>query len=127
LEPIIIEVRCNLQENDPRWNDIDTLSLEIGYPSREGRTLWKRIGWLRDQLMPIGKTFSPALWNRVRNRHTLVFDFLPVPQKSSLEPERKYFLRKHITTTDGKSRVSRQSHHQGDFSDDFFTIEPQYP
>ncbi len=50
-------------------------------------TIWKHIGWLREQILPAGRSFAHALWKPAMTDHVLVFDFLPVPNPGSPEPE----------------------------------------
>ena len=127
MEPVIIEVSCNLSNENPLWKEIDVISLEVGYPGRNGRTLWKQIGWLRDQVVPFGKTFAHALWNQRKNEHIMVFDFLPVIEPKKQETERAYFIKKCITTPDGRTRTSKSRLVRGDFSDDHFSLKADYP
>ncbi len=127
MEPLIIEIGCALSPQDPRWNEIETLSVEIGYPNKEGKTHWKHIGWLRDALTPLRKTFSHALWSKSQNRHKLLFDFLPIARRNTAEPQTEYLLRKRVTTPDGRSRTSRPTRHNGNFTDDFVHIKIHVP
>ncbi len=127
MEPLLIEVSCNLSQDDPKWEQISSLTLEIGYRGLNGKTIWKQIGWLREQLLPVGRTFAHALWKPEMSEHVLVFDFLPVPQPGSIEPEQTYRLRKRINRPDGQSRTARSGVLKGDYSDEHFTLHPVYP
>jgi len=127
MEPLLIEVSCNLSQNDPKWEEISSLSLEVGYRGLNGKTIWKHIGWLREQLVPTGRNFAHALWKPAMTDHVLVFDFLPVPHLGSPEPEQSYRLRKRIVGPDGKSRTARSGLLKGDFTDEHFTLHPVYP
>ncbi|MFN0215339.1 MAG: hypothetical protein ACKVT2_13870 [Saprospiraceae bacterium] len=127
MEPLLIEVSCNLNQNDPKWEQISSISLEIGYRGLNGKTIWKHIGWLRDRLLPTGRTFAHALWKPAMSDHVLVFDFLPVPQSGSLVPEQTYRLRKRIIDPNGLSRTARTGLLKGDYTDEHFTLHPMYP
>ena len=112
MEPVLIEASCKLRPEDPKWKDISSVSLEIGYPGRSGQTLWKHIGWLNDQSAPAGRAFAHALWNQELTHHVLLFDFLPVFEPKNNELEQTYRIRKNITRNDGrllstKSRILR--------------------
>lgn len=127
MDPILIEVSCNLQPSDPKWQQISSLSLEIGYKGLNGKTIWKQIGWLREKLLPAGKNFAHALWRPAMTDHVLVFDFLPVRVPGSHQAEQGYRLRKKITTQEGKSQTSRTGLISGDYADEHFTLHPMYP
>lgn len=127
MEPLLIEVSCNLSHNDPKWEQISSLSLEVGYRGLNGKTIWKHIGWLREKLLPVGRTFAHALWKPAMTDHVLVFDFLPVPHPGSPEPEQTYRLRKRIIGPDGQSRTARTGLLKGDYADEHFTLHPVYP
>jgi len=127
MTPFIIEVRCNLTPESPQWKDINTLTLEIGYPGRGGQTLWKRIGWLRDHLMPAGKSIAHALWNQTSAGLVLIFDFLPVMRTDSTGLDKTYLVRKKIRTVKGRSRSTQTEVLQGDYKDEHFTLMPNYP
>jgi hypothetical protein len=127
MEPLLIEVSCNLSPNDPKWEQISSLSLEVGYRGLNGKTIWKHIGWLREQMLPAGRTFAHALWKPSMAEHVLVFDFLPVPHPGSPDPEQNYRLRKKIIDADGQSRTARTGHLKGDYTDEHFTLHPVYP
>lgn len=127
MEPLLIEVSCNLPPDDPRWEHISSLSLELGYRGLNGKTIWKHIGWLREQLLPSGRSFAHALWKSTMADHVLVFDFLPVPYPGSAKPEQNYRLRKRITTPDGQQKTVRSGLLIGDYSDEHFSLHPVYP
>jgi hypothetical protein len=127
MEPLLIEVSCNLRPDDPKWEQISSLSLEVGYRGLNGKTIWKHIGWLREQLLPTGRTFVHALWKPAMADHVLVFDFLPVPFPGSPDPEQTYRLRKRITHPDGQSQTAKTGPLRGDYCDEHFTLHPVYP
>ncbi|MCW5923948.1 MAG: hypothetical protein KIS77_16520 [Saprospiraceae bacterium] len=127
MRPLFFEVRCNLSQESPLWNDIHSLSLEVGYPGRGGQMLWKRIGWLNDQLLPAGKGIAHAVWNRASTSLILIFDFLPVMLPDSAVLDKTYRIRKKIKTAAGRSRVSHSGILQGEYRDEHFTLSPQYP
>lgn len=127
MEPLLIEVSCNLGKNDPKWEGISSLSMEVGYRGLNGKTIWKHIGWLRERLIPTGRTFAHALWKPAMTDHVLVFDFLPVPHPGSTEAEQTYKLRKRITSPDGQSKTARTGLLKGDYTDEHFTLHPVYP
>lgn len=127
MEPLLIEVCCNLNQNDPNWKGISSISLEIGYKGLHGKTIWKHIGWLREQIAPSGKTFAHALWKPAMTGHTLVFDFLPVPPVGNKCPELNYRLKKRIIRLDGQTKTARTGLLRGDYQDEHFTLHPVYP
>lgn len=127
MTPFVIEVRCNLTPESPQWQDINSLTLEIGYPGRGGQVLWKHIGWLRDHLLPAGKNIAHALWNQTSSSLVLIFDFLPVTLPNSTGLDKTYRIRKKIKTANGRSRTSKSGALQGDYRDEHFTLSPRYP
>lgn len=127
MTPIIFEVRCNLSPESPLWDDINTLTLEIGYPGRGGQILWKQIGWLRDQVLPAGKGIAHALWDQTTAGLVLLFDFLPVLRPNTIEPERTYRFRKSIRMPNGRLRTQKSGILQGEHRDEHFTFSPRYP
>lgn len=127
MEPLLIEVSCNLRPNDPKWEQISSIALEIGYRGINGKTIWKHIGWLRDRIVPAGRTFAHALWKPSLTDHVLVFDFLPVQTPGSQEAEQTYKLRKRIISPEGQSKTARTGRIKGDYIDEHFTLHPVYP
>lgn len=127
MKPVEIEVRCNLTPESPHWEDINSLTLEIGYPGRGGQILWKHIGWLRNQMLPAGKGIAHALWNKTTAGLVLIFDFLPVSQPNTAETEKTYLVRKSIKAANGRSRTSQSRPLQGEYRDEYFTLSPCYP
>lgn len=127
MDPVLIEVRCLLNEAATEWEYISNISLQIGYPGRGGNTLWKHIGWLRDRLLPIGNAFAQAEWSKEMVDHVLVFDFLPVVPPNQFEPERSYRIRKNITDANGRTRRRRSGILEGDFSDEHIRLHAIYP
>jgi hypothetical protein len=127
MNPVIFEVRCNLTPESPLWKEINSLALEIGYPGRGGQILWKHIGWLRDQLLPAGKSVAHALWNQATAGLVLIFDFLPVTLPDSNEPDKTYRIRKKIEVASGRSRTLQSKILTGEYKDEHFTLSPKYP
>jgi hypothetical protein len=127
MTPLVFEVRCNLTSESPLWQDINTLTLEIGYPGRGGQILWKQIGWLRDHLLPAGKGIAHALWNQATAGLVLIFDFLPVMLPDTPSLDKTYRIRKQIKPVNGRSRTSKSKMLQGDYRDEHFTLSPRYP
>jgi hypothetical protein len=127
MDPVIIEVRCNWGQDDPRWQETSTLSLEIGYPTLGGKMLWKNIGWLREQWGATGRSFAHALWKPKMAGQVLLFDFLPLVLPQAAEPEKNYRIRKRITDAEGRLRTSKSALLRGDYADEHFSLHPQYP
>jgi hypothetical protein len=127
MNPVLIEVHCNLPADDPNWKEIEGLQLEIGYPGRGGQTLWKHIGWLRDQMTPAGRQFAQAIWSQEMTNHVLVFDFLPVITSQGKGPEKSYRIRKSVTTASGRSKKIGTRLLKGDYHDEHFAFHPIYP
>lgn len=127
MKPVEIEVRCNLTSESPHWNQINSLTLQIGYPGRGGQILWKHIGWLRDQMLPAGKGIAHALWNKTTAGLVLIFDFLPVWKPNTAEPEKTYLIRKSVRAANGRLRTSKSRPVEGEYKDEHFTLLPQYP
>ena len=127
MAPLEIEVHCNLTPESPQWNNIDALTLEVGYPGRRGQTLWKKIGWLRDQLLPAGRNIAHALWSRTSAGLVLRFDFLPVMLPGRVELIKSYRIRKKVKTAAGRSRTSQSGMLEGTYKDEHFTLLPVYP
>ncbi|MBL7828883.1 MAG: hypothetical protein JNJ57_19770 [Saprospiraceae bacterium] len=127
MDPFLIEVRCNLPQDAPEWQQIESLTLEIGYPGIGGKTIWKSIGWLQDKTIPIGRSFAHALWKPNLAAQVLVFDFLPMFIGGTNETEKRYRVRELISTTDGRRKTAKTGLLRGVYSDEFFTLQPQYP
>jgi hypothetical protein len=127
MTPLTIEVHCNLSPESPQWEDIDALTLEVGYPGRRGQTLWKKIGWLRSQLLPAGRNIAHALWNRTTTGLILTFDFLPVMLPGRVGMDKNYRIRKKITIAGGRSRTLQSGMLEGTYKDEHFTLLPVYP
>ena len=127
MTSLVFEVRCNLTSESPLWQDINSLTLEIGYPGRGGQILWKQIGWLRDHLLPAGKSIAHALWNQTSAGLVLIFDFLPVMLPDSAGFDKTYRIRKKIKAANGRSRTSKSGVLEGEYQDEYFTLSPQYP
>lgn len=127
MEPLLIEVSCNLSPNDPKWEELSSLAVEVGYRGFNGKTIWKQIGWIREQLMPPGRSFAHAIWKPMMTGHVLVFDFLTVPLPGSKLQEQTYRIRKRIIKVDGQRQTARSGPIKGDFSDEYFSVHPIYP
>ena len=127
IGPVIIEVRCRLECESPEWEEIDDLSLEVGYRAKSGKTLWKNIGWLRDRIEPVGKNFAHALWRSKSTDQVLAFDFIPTDDPKSQSTDRTYFIRKVVTAVNGRRRTSKPQMLRGDYEDNFFEVTPTYP
>ncbi len=127
MDPFLIEVHCNLKPDDPQWQQIESLKIEVGYPGLGGKMIWKGIGWLQQKSVPIGRTFAHALWNSKMAAHVMVFDFLPVFIGSTNETNKHYRIRESITTADGRQRISKTGPLRGEYIDEYFTLQPQYP
>lgn len=127
MDPFLIEVRCNLSPEDPQWDSIESLKLEVGYPGIGGKIIWKSIGWLQGKTAPIGRSFAHALWKPKMAAHVIVFDFLPVFVGTTNETEKNYRIRESVTTIDGRNKTSRSGPVRGQYIDEYFTLYPQYP
>ncbi|HMX38743.1 MAG TPA: hypothetical protein PKD78_00385, partial [Saprospiraceae bacterium] len=127
IGPVIIEVRCRLERESPEWEHIDDVSLEVGYRTQSGKTLWKNIGWLREKLEPLGRNCAHALWKRKSTDQVLSFDFIPVEEERTQHTDRTYFIRRVVTAADGRRRTSRPQTLSGDYEDEFFQVNPTYP
>ena len=127
MDPFLIEARCNLRPNDPQWELIESIKLEIGYPGLKGRTIWKSIGWLQEKGIPISRLFSHALWKSTQAANVIVFDFLPVFVGNTQETNKKYRIRKLITTSDGNQYIDKTDPLTGMYTDEYFTLKPRYP
>lgn len=127
MDPFLIEAHCNLAPDDPHWEQIESLKLEVGYPGLGGKTIWKSIGWLKEKTLPIGRSFAHALWKPKTTAHVMVFDFLPVLIGNTNETNKHYRIRESITLVDGRQKTSRTGPLRGEYSDEYFTLHPQYP
>lgn len=126
IGPVIIEVRCRLEQDAREWEEIEDLSVEVGYPAKNGKLLWKEIGWLREQSAHFGQSFSHALWRRQNNEKVLEFDFLPLQADKNEASKQTYFIRKVITKLNGKRKTWTSKKLKGDFSDDHIEIHPKW-
>ncbi|MBK8193364.1 MAG: hypothetical protein IPK76_09175 [Lewinellaceae bacterium] len=127
MTPVMIEVRCNLTPESPQWQHIINLRIEVGYPGRNGAVLWKHIGWLKDHLMPTGKSIAPAIWERASSELILFFDFLPVLRANHIDPIKNYRIRKRIVAANGRLRTIKSRLLSGDYNDEHFSLVPRYP
>jgi hypothetical protein len=128
MEPVIVEVSCNLDKDHPKWNEIESVYIEIGYPSIQRKTTtWKHTGWLKDIAIPFSKLFSHALWSQRFPNHTLSIDFYPVMQEGSGELVDQFYLKRHILDRNGHTTSSKSMLVRGDFSDEMFTLKAIFP
>lgn len=127
MDPFLIEARCNLSPDDPQWEQIESIQLEVGYPGLGGKTIWKSIGWLQEKTSPIGRSFAHALWKPKMTAHAIVFDFLPVFIGTTNETEKNYRIKASVITVDGRQKTSKSGPVRGQYIDDFFTLHPRYP
>lgn len=127
MTPLLIQVQCNLASDNPQWNEINDIRLEVGYPGRSGKILWKHIAWLNDNLFPAGKGIAHAIWNQATAGLVLIFDFLPVLETRSDEVNKTYRFRKSIMAANGQMHSSKSRILKGDYRDEHITLSPQYP
>ena len=127
MDPFLIEVSCNIGPDDPQWQQIESIRLEIGYPGLGGKTIWKSIGWIQEKAMPVKRSFSHALWKPQMAMQVMLFDFLPAFIGDTNETHKDYRLKASITTTDGRQKTSRTGPLRGAYTDEYFTLQPQYP
>lgn len=122
-----IEIHCLLKADDVRWETIESLSLEIGYPTGNGQTHWKHIGWVQEPLHSTVKSFSHALWSRQSAGHTIVIDFMPVTKPHSGALEKTYCYRTHKMGAKGKMLSTKIKIVEGFHTSLFFSFKPCYP
>ncbi len=127
MEPLTIEVRCLLNPNDLRWNNIETITLEIGYPGLSGQILWKHIAWIQEPSAGFVRTFAHAIWARQTADSVLVFEFMPVLPAETGRLEKKYCYRVHQLEPDGYLRRSPVQSADGAHQNDLFLFTPCYP
>lgn len=129
LDPVLIEVHCLLGPEDPRWEDLLEVSIEIGYPGRDGKILWKRVGWIKDKTSGLENAFAHAQWSAEDADQVLEFDFLPVINRETREQvEKSYLVRKRLRRVDGRwQTVKTVEVSEGVYSDDYFEFIPTYP
>ena len=126
MDPLLIEVHCILGQDSPQWESVSTMTIEIGYPGRNGQTLWKHIGWLKDRLSITGRDFVQALWNHNVTDRVLVFDFLPVLKTNTQKTETAYRIRKTILSPNGRHQTSTRVL-RGNYQDEHFNLVIKYP
>ena len=119
-----IEVHCLLKADDVRWETMESLTLEIGYPGLNGQTHWKHIGWVQEPQNSSAKSFTHALWSRQTAGQTIVIDFLPPPTGAL---EKTYCYRTHTMGIDGKTQSTKVKIVEGFHTDLFFSFKPCYP
>lgn len=127
MDPVLFEAACVLKPEDPQWQQITSLALEIGYPGKNGPILWKHIGWLKEQTPANGRTFSHALWSPDEAQNIVVLDFIPVIEPESTFIEETYRIRKNIFHTDGRQQTIQSGLMRGDYTDDMITLKAHYP
>ena len=126
MDPLLIEVHCTLGKEDPKWTSVTTMTIEIGYPGRNGQTLWKHIGWLKDRASTTGRDFVQALWESSISDRVLIFDFLPVLRTNSQKTETAYRLRKTLLSDNGRQQSSTRLL-RGNYQDEHFNLVITYP
>ncbi len=126
MNPLLIEVHCTLGKGDPKWTSVTSMTIEIGYPGRNGLTLWKHIGWLKDRASMTGRDFVQALWNSSITDRVLVFDFLPVLRTKSQKTETAYRIRKTLVSDNGRQQSSTRLL-RGNYQDEHFNLVITYP
>jgi hypothetical protein len=126
MDTLLIEVHCTLGQDSPQWESVSTMTIEIGYPGRNGQTLWKHIGWLKDRLSITGRDFVQALWNSSVTDRVLVFDFLPVLRTNTQKTVTEYRIRKTLLTANGRQQTSTRVLH-GNYQDEHFTLVTSFP
>jgi hypothetical protein len=125
---ICFEACCALKENDPLWNNLRNISIEIGYPGIKGTILWKRIGWLQTGSGAFNRTIAHALWDRTTAAQVLLFDFQPVLMTGAGNLEKSYRLRKTIIRSDGHTLSQREVRiKEGRYADEYFVLQVDYP
>ena len=127
METLLIEVHCLLRADDVRWEKMDSLLLEIGYPGRNGQTHWKHTGWVREQHPGLAKSFAHTLWKRETSAAVLVVEFSPQYQPESGALEKSYRFRTHFTGIDGKTHTQKIQIAEGPFTNPFLSFITQYP
>ena len=128
METLLIEVHCLLRPDDARWDTIESLMLEVGYPGRNGPVHWKHTGWLREPPNPgLAKSFAHALWKRETADAVLVFEFAPQYQQPSGTLEKQYRLRMHCTEINGKTHIQKLQSSEGPVTHSFFSVAVRYP
>lgn len=123
----MIEVRCLLRADDVRWETTESLMLEIGYPGRNGPTLWKHTARVSEQQPGWAKTFVHALWQRETAALMLIFEFLPAWSPGARSAEQAFCYRVHATATDGRVHAHKMKMVEGPYTDLFFAFQPRYP
>jgi hypothetical protein len=120
---IRIEVHCLLSPEDPRWKEMNSVALEIGYPGRRGDTLWKHIGWIQQTSPAANKQFAHALWSRDNSQQILEFDFLPAYQENTHAINLTYCIKKQVFQANGRTKHLKPKILKGNFQDDIFSLK----
>jgi len=123
MEPVLIEVKCKLRSEEPLWENIRSISVEVGYPGEGGQIRWKQTGWLKDQYHTEGKLFTHALWSQENWEQIVVFDFQPVINPESGALELAYRIRQTITQTNGRQKTFESKRLTGNYSDDYCAFQ----
>lgn len=124
---LTIEVHCLLPPDDARWDSLECLTLEIGYPGLNGRTHWKHIGRVQETLPGLTKSFCHALWSQNAANHTIIFDFPQQFSPQSGVPVKSYCYRTRLMGMDGKMRTTKMKIVEGLHTNLFFSFKPCYP
>lgn len=127
METLTIEVHCLLPSDDARWDTMETLTIEVGYPGLNGQTHWKHIGWAPEKQPGLTKSFCHAQWSQHAANHAIVFDFPPRIDPQSGAPEKSYCYRTRLMGTDGKIQTTKMKIVEGFHTNLFFSFKPHYP
>ncbi len=127
MKTLLIEVACKLKPDDPRWEDVQSLALEIGYPAKGGAIIWKQIGWLKGETNTLARPFSYAIWTREMANQILEFDFLVVTDPITGAPEKQCKLKKTITPINKKAKIAQSLLQTNHFEDEFFSVTLYFP
>jgi len=127
MEPLLIEVQCLLAPGDYRWEQIESVTLEVGYPGLSGQTLWKHIAWVQKPATGFVRSFAHAIWARQTAESVLVFEFMPLIPAETGKLEKKYSYRIHQVEIDGHLSRSKIQVADGVHRDDLFLFTPRYP
>jgi hypothetical protein len=122
MQPLLLEISCNLAPNSAQWNEFLHLQVEIGYPAKGGKTLWKQIGWEKIDLKNKGKHFVYLLWNVKTADQVIEIDFLPIKNAKTVEIERSYKIRRIIHYKDERPKNSILKTTHKNYQDDYISI-----
>jgi hypothetical protein len=127
MEPVLIEVQCKLQPENPIWKNIRNIAVEVGYPGEEGQIRWKQTGWIKEQHHTEGKLFTHALWCPENWEQVVVFDFQPHLNPETKQMEASYRIRQTITQTNGRQKIIGSPSLSADFTDDYCSYSLRLP